>query len=85
MRRDAGRCATRQGSARFGSARFGSARLGSARLGTEKTPLRLLLRNRGIVFQCYSFCMAQIRHNILLQTCQDAVSILKNSRFFCSK
>jgi hypothetical protein len=28
-----------------------SSRLGSARLGTEKTPLRLLLRNRGSVFR----------------------------------
>jgi hypothetical protein len=48
-------CATRLGSvrlgsARLGSARLGSARLGSARLGTEKTPLRLLLRNRGEYF-----------------------------------
>jgi hypothetical protein len=30
----------------------------SARLGTEKTPLRLLLRNPGSVFRCYSSCMA---------------------------
>jgi hypothetical protein len=35
-----------------------SARFGSARHGTEKTPLHILLRNRGSVFRCYSSCMA---------------------------
>jgi hypothetical protein len=45
--------------ARRGEARRGRrlSRNGRARLGTEKTPLRLLLRNRGNVFQCYSSCM----------------------------
>jgi hypothetical protein len=38
-------------------ARCGSARHGRARLGTEKTPLRLLLRNRGNVCRSYSSCM----------------------------
>jgi hypothetical protein len=47
-----------RGSAWFGSARFGSVRFGSARHGTEKTPLRLLLRNRGSVFRCYNSYMA---------------------------
>jgi hypothetical protein len=41
-----------------GGARREWARHGRARLGTEKTPLRLLLRNRGNVFRCYSSCMA---------------------------
>jgi hypothetical protein len=33
-------------------------RFGSARHGTEKTPLRLLLCNRGSVFRCYNSYMA---------------------------
>jgi hypothetical protein len=44
--------------ARRGDARRCATRHGSARLGTEKTPLRLLLRNCGSVFRCYSSCMA---------------------------
>jgi hypothetical protein len=43
--------------------RRGDAQLFTARLGTEKTPLRLLLRNRGSVFRCYCSCTAYIRHN----------------------
>jgi hypothetical protein len=39
-------------------ARWCATRDGSARLGTEKTPLLLLLRNRGSVFRCYNSCMA---------------------------
>jgi hypothetical protein len=40
--------------------RYGSVRFGSVRHGTEKTPLHLLLRNRGSVFRCYSSCMAYV-------------------------
>jgi hypothetical protein len=46
-------------------ARLVTVLLGSARLGTQKTPLRLLLRNRGSVFRCYSSCIALIRHSVL--------------------
>jgi hypothetical protein len=46
------RCETRRGSARHGR----------ARLSTEKTPLRLLLPNRGKVFRRYSSCMEEIRY-----------------------
>jgi hypothetical protein len=45
---------TRQGDATGWATRHFSARLGSARLGTEKTPLRLLLRNRGSASRCHS-------------------------------
>jgi hypothetical protein len=38
--------------------RWGDARLATARLGMEKTPLHLLLRNRGSVFRSHSSCMA---------------------------
>jgi hypothetical protein len=41
-----------------GEARDDSSRHGRARLGTEKTPLRLLLRNCGNVFRCYNSCIA---------------------------
>jgi hypothetical protein len=43
---------------RRGDTRLVTAGQGSARPGTEKTPLRLLLRNRGNVFRCYSYYMA---------------------------
>jgi hypothetical protein len=43
--------------ARLSSAQLGSARLATAQNGTEKTLLRLLLRNRESVFRCYSSCM----------------------------
>jgi hypothetical protein len=46
------------GEAGRGEARRDSARHGRARLGTKKTPLRLLLPNRGNVFRDYSSCMA---------------------------
>jgi hypothetical protein len=46
--------------------RWGHATRCATRLGTEKTPLRLLLHNRGSVFRCYSFCMAQIRNTIII-------------------
>jgi hypothetical protein len=43
----------KRGEARRGEAKRGSARHGRAQLGTEKTLLRLLLRNRGNVFRSY--------------------------------
>jgi hypothetical protein len=48
----------RRGDARRGTTPHGTAELGSACLGTEKTPVRLLLRNRGKVFLSYGSCMA---------------------------
>jgi hypothetical protein len=69
MQVDARRCVTRHG----------TAELGSARHGTENTPLRLLLRNRGNVFRCYSSYMAQIRHKI--NTC-TGIKLLGMSKTF---
>jgi hypothetical protein len=46
----------------------------SSRLGSEKTPLRLLLRNRGSVFQCYGSCMAYTLHNIFTVTQYNTLS-----------
>jgi hypothetical protein len=48
-----------------GSVRLSSARFGSARHGTEKTPLRLRLRNRGACFNvtiltCRVVCVMEI-------------------------
>jgi hypothetical protein len=48
----------RLSSARLSSARLSSARVGYPRHGTEKTLLRLLMRNRGSVFRCYNSYMA---------------------------
>jgi hypothetical protein len=66
----------------------GEAMSHSSRHDTEKTPLRLLLRNRGSVFRCYSSCMAQIRHNIFcnISILHDAISSCNGGtclQFFC--